>query len=328
MKLQLSKMNISDPPAVSIIILNWNNWQDTVQCLESLYQIDYSNYQVIVVDNGSTDDSVLQLKQRFNPINLFETGRNLGFSGGVNFGIEQAKTSDLILLLNNDTIVAKNFLTELVRKITSDDTIGLVGGKIYYYEAAERDAFMHRTKQSIKGLHYNKNKIWSAGGGISKFTKRTFHFGEKKSDRGQYDQEREVDFLSGCCLLIKREVIEKIGLLDSDYFMYYEDVDFCLRAKKRHYKIIYSPQAVIWHKVSGSSLRSSIDYYRMRNYLLLQKKQYNYNIYKILLLGVIASIERILRIVSRKIILGYHEKVIIRLRYLIKGFKEGLFFKT
>ena len=165
-------MDIVDSPSVAIIILNWNNWQDTVQCLESLSQIDYPNYQIVVVDNGSTDDSVLQLKQIFNGISLFETERNLGFSGGVNFGIEQAKTSDLILLLNNDTLVEKDFLTGLVRKITSNDTIGLVGGKIYYYEAAECDAFIRQLAdvQSIKGLHSNRNKIWSAGGGISKLT--------------------------------------------------------------------------------------------------------------------------------------------------------------
>ncbi|HEX9974417.1 MAG TPA: glycosyltransferase family 2 protein, partial [bacterium] len=155
--LWLSEMSIIDSPSVAIIILNWNNWQDTVECLESLSQIDYPNYQIIVVDNGSTDDSVPQIRQRFGTIHLLATRENLGFSGGVNFGIEQAKTSDLILLLNNDTLVAKNFLTELVRKIISDDTIGLVGGKIYYYERAERDSFIRQLAdvQYMKALHSN-----------------------------------------------------------------------------------------------------------------------------------------------------------------------------
>ncbi|MDZ7356735.1 MAG: glycosyltransferase family 2 protein, partial [candidate division KSB1 bacterium] len=201
-------MNHKRVPSVAVIILNWNNWQDTVECLESLAQIDYPNYQVIVIDNGSSDDSVVQLKHRFDWIRLFETGENLGFSAGVNYGIERAKDSELVLLLNNDTIVAPNFLTELVKTIQSDNTIGLVGGRIYYLDVAKTDT----------ALFCRQNKIWSAGGGISKLTKKAFHIGDKKIDHGQYDQQREVDFLSGCCLLIKREVFEKIGLLDPDYF--------------------------------------------------------------------------------------------------------------
>jgi GT2 family glycosyltransferase len=319
-------MDIVDSPSVAIIILNWNNWQDTVQCLESLSQIDYPNYQIVVVDNGSTDDSVLQLKQRFNAISLLESEKNLGFSGGVNFGIEQMKTSDLILLLNNDTLVEKDFLTGLVRKITSNDTIGLVGGKIYYYEAAECDAFIRQLAdvQSIKGLHSNRNKIWSAGGGISKLTKRTFHFGENKNDRGQYDQEREVDFLSGCCLLVKRDVIEKIGLLDPDYFMYYEDVDFCLRAKEQGYKILYVPGSIIWHKVRQPASKRFVDYYRMKNHLLLLQKRYAYKSISRCLAGSYLFIERTVRILMRKLIYRNAESVAKRIRSLWRGYFEGL----
>ena len=324
--LSSSEMSIIDSPSVAIIILNWNNWQDTVECLESLSQIDYPNYQIIVVDNGSTDDSVPQIRQRFGTIHLLATRENLGFSGGVNFGIEQAKTSDLILLLNNDTLVAKNFLTELVRKIISDDTIGLVGGKIYYYERAERDSFIRQLAdvQYMKALHSNNHKIWSAGGGISKFTKRTFHFGDKKSDRGQYDREREVDFLSGCCLLIKREVIDKIGLLDIDYFMYYEDVDYCIRAKEQGYKILYVPVSIIWHKVRQPASKRFVDYYRMKNHFLLLKKRYSVKPIMSCLIGNYLFIERTGRILLRKLIYQDPEKITDRVSALIKGMRDGL----
>ena len=308
-------MNRSDSPAVAIIILNWNNWQDTIACLKSLAGIDYPNYQIFLVDNGSTDDSVAQIRQRFGTIQLFETGENLGFSQGVNFGIGQAKTSDLILLLNNDTIVTPDFLTELVRKITSGDTIGLVGSKIYYHEGS---GAMPRPGQ------FPGKRIWSAGGGIEKLTRRTFHFGEKKIDRGQFDQPREVDFLSGCCLLIKREVIDKIGLLDSDYFMYYEDVDFCLRAKEHGYKIVYAPNSVIWHKVRQPATRSFVDYYRMRNHLLLLQKRYSYKAITRCLIGIYLSIERMARILMRKIVYGDAEKISDRMSAVTRGLKHGL----
>jgi GT2 family glycosyltransferase len=200
----------------------------------------------------------------------------------------------------------------------------LVGGKIYYYEAAECDAFMHRPVQSIKGLQSNRYKIWSAGGGINKLTKRTFHFGENKNDRGHHDQEREVDFLSGCCLLIKREVIEKIGLLDSDYFMYYEDVDFCLRVKEQGYKILYVPGSIIWHKVRQPASKRFVDYYRMKNHLLLLKKRYAYKPMMSCLIGSYLFVERVARILFRKLIYRDPEKITDRLSALIKGLRDGL----
>lgn len=306
-------MNHKRIPSVAVIILNWNNWQDTVECLESLAQIDYPNYQVIVVDNGSTDDSIMQLKQRFDWIRLLETGENLGFSAGVNYGIERARDLELILLLNNDTIVAPNFLTELVKTIQSDNTIGLVGGKIYYLDAAKSDSVLYR-----------QNKIWSAGGAINKLTKKAFHIGDKKIDHGQYDQQREVEFLSGCCLLIRREVIEKIGLLDPDYFMYYEDVDFCLRAKAHAYKIVYSPKAIIWHKIRQVARKQFADYYRMRNHFVLLKKRYSNAFVTRCLIGSCLLIERTGRILFRKFVYHDTEKISDRISALFDGFREGL----
>lgn len=318
MKLGVDNLSTTTSPSVAIIILNWNNWQDTIECLESLAQIDYPNYQIIVVDNGSTDDSAARIRERFPTIQLLETGKNLGFSGGVNLGITQAGKRDLILLLNNDTLVAKNFLTELVKTICSNETIGLAGGKIYYYEETDRESFRQRQPY----------KIWSAGGGISKLTKRTFHFGDKKIDQGQFDHQREVDFLTGCCLLIKWQVIETIGLLDPDYFMYYEDVDFCLRAKEHGYKIIYSPRAIVWHKVRQVAKKQFVDYYRMRNHFVLLKKRYSYKLLASCLIGKYFLIERTGRILVRKFIYHDAEKISDRIAALFNGFRDGLIWRS
>ncbi|MFZ5516349.1 MAG: glycosyltransferase family 2 protein [Candidatus Zhuqueibacterota bacterium] len=310
-------MNEMASPSVAIIILNWNNWQDTVECLESISLNDYLNYRIIVVDNGSADDSVAQIGQRFKSIQLLETGKNLGFSGGVNFGIERAKATDLILLLNNDTLVDRSFLTELVRKIASDPAIGLVGGKIYHYDSEQCHAGFSRSNQC---------KIWSAGGGIHQFTKRTFQYGEGKIDRGQWDREREVDFLSGCCLLVRRDVIEKIGLLDPDYFMYYEDVDFCVRAKKAGFKICFTPKSVIWHKVSKSSDKSERDFYRIRNAIIILRKQFGFSKLKIVMVVAIISMERLLRMLARKFILFDKDSITKRAVQLFSGTLNGLRF--
>lgn len=299
-------MKVNKEHKVAIIILNWNSWQDTIDCLNTVFKIDYPNFEVIVVDNGSTNNSVKEIKKKFNNATILETGENLGFSGGVNLGIKYAinNHADFILLLNNDAIVSKIAVTELVTRISGDERIGLIGGKILYLG--------------------DKHKIWSAGGGIKSLTKKTYQFGEKRYDDGKYNAEREVDFLSACCLLIRKEVIEKIGWFDPDYFMYYEDTDFCVRAKQHSYKIIYWPQAVIWHKVGGASNKSFMDYYRMRNYLLFLKKRYSYPQVGIRLLGTYIFVERLLRIFVRKIIYRDRERILNRLSALIKGFKAGL----
>jgi len=299
-------MKENKTPKVIIVILNWNNWQDTIECLESVNKSEYPNFVVIIVDNGSTNNSVKEIRRKFNNATILETGENFGFGVGVNYGIKYAidNQADFILLLNNDAIVSKTAVTELVNRISRDERIGLIGGKILFLEG--------------------KNKIWDAGGRIKKITKMTFEFGDKKSDDGKYNTEREVDFLSACCLLIRKEVIEQIGWFDPDYFMYYEDTDFCVRAKQHSYKIIYWPQAVIWHKVGGASNKSFMDYYRMRNYLLFLKKRYSYPQMGIRLIGTYIFAERLLRIFGRKIIYRDRERISNRLSALIKGFKAGI----
>ncbi|MBT0653155.1 glycosyltransferase family 2 protein [Geobacter luticola] len=222
-------------PRVVIIILNWNGKDDTSECLESLNALTYSNYEIIVVDNGSTDGSQRYIKEKYPQVLLMETGQNLGFTGGNNRGITAAlqKNADYVLLLNNDTVVDGQFLDELVFAGESRKDVGILNPKIYYYD--------------------EPRLLWYAGGNISLLQGLSRHFGFQEIDHGQYDTTREVNFITGCAFLIKREVIEKIGPLDDNFFCYSEDADWSLRAIKAGYKGLYVPSSRIWHKIGISA---------------------------------------------------------------------------
>ncbi|MFC1700533.1 glycosyltransferase family 2 protein [Patescibacteria group bacterium] len=247
-------------PKVFVIILNWNGWRDTLECLKSLKQNNYWNYKIVVVDNGSTDNSLDRLQDIDSDkrISLLPIGTNLGFSGGNNIGIKYAlkNGADYILLLNNDTKVDKYFLSELIKQAEGDRNGGLFGPKIYY--------------------HDNPEVIWFAGGkiNINPFEVNGTHIGLNKPDSEKYNQIKKVDYITGCCFLIKKEVIDKIGFLDEDYFLYYEDADYCLRARKAGYKCTFVPSAKIWHKCSVGTHEgsSSYVYYHTRNALIMARK--------------------------------------------------------
>lgn len=252
-------------PKVSIIILNWNGWKDTIECLESLKNIDYPNYEIIVVDNNSRDDSAKKLKEYINSdgrqIVFITNENNLGFAGGNNVGIkyvlEKSKIdNEYILLLNNDTIVDPQFLSYLIKIGESDERIGILGPLIYYYDEPKRIQF--------------------GGGKIKKFMTRGVHIGLNEIDQGQFSDidYNIVDYYTGCALMIKKEVIDKIGLMPEDYFLYYEDVDWNLKAKKAGYLSVIIPKSKIWHKVSRSAKQDSPSYiyYHSRNGLLLAKR--------------------------------------------------------
>ncbi len=241
-------------PKVFIIILNWNRWPDSLECLDSLKNNDYQNYQIVIVDNGSKKKPELSDAN----IKFIYNQENLGFSGGNNVGIKYAleKGADYILLLNNDTVVSRNFLSKLVGAGEKDKNFGMIGPKIYFENASK--------------------KIWSAGGKVNWLYNKGEMRGFGKIDKGRYDKPdiQETEYLTGCCLLIKREVIEKIGYMPEEYFLYYEDTDWSLKARKRGYKCIFVPKAVIWHKGSKSSISgsSSYIYYHIRNGLVMAKK--------------------------------------------------------
>ena len=217
-------------PKVSIIILNWNGLKYTIKCLESLRKITYPNYEVIIIDNGSSGNDPDVLEERYKDyIRVIRNKENLGFAGGNNVGIrrvlEEGKSS-YVLLLNNDTTVEPNFLDELIKTGKEDEKTGVVGGKIHYYDKPD--------------------KIWYGGGRINLLTSRTPHEVE------DFFEVKSVNFITGCLMLIKTKVFKEVGLLNEDYFLTVEDWDFSYRVKEK-YNIKITPHAIIYHKVSVST---------------------------------------------------------------------------
>lgn len=258
-------------PKVFIIILNWNGWRDTIECLKSLSGLDYDNFEIIVVDNASTDDSVPKLKDYFknyiHHYSLLTAHSNLGFAGGNNIGIREAlnRGADYILLLNNDTVVDRKFLKELVRIGESDKKIGILGPVIYFFDEPERIWFaggrVNWLKTKGEHLGYNKRveSYSSSDPALSRTSKKGR--GNREVMFSTSSNNKIVDYISGCCLLIKKEVIEQIGLMDEDYFLYYEDTDWCLRAQKSGYRCVPVPSAKIYHKISQSVAKLPSFYY-------------------------------------------------------------------
>jgi hypothetical protein len=234
-------------PHVSIILLNWNQPHFTLACLDSLQLVEYPAFDVIVVDNGSVDNSVALIKERFPEIKLIENKQNLGFAGGNNVGIlhAMANGADYVLLLNNDTEVAPNMLRVLVDVGESDPTIGALGPKIYYYDHA--------------------NVIWSAGGAVDCFGEPS-HLLENHVDEGLPDHVKDVDYMTGCALMLKRHVIEAVGTLDERFFIYFEETEWCARIHRGGFRIVYVPQARMWHKISMQARTAS------RRYLYLMTR--------------------------------------------------------
>jgi GT2 family glycosyltransferase len=240
-------------PAVSIIVLNYNGCEDTLACLRSLEHLTYPDVQIIVVDNASTDGSEGAIRAAYPMLTFIQTGANLGFTGGNNVGIRYALEhgADYVMLLNNDTIVAPDFISLLVEAAESNPTIGVVGPMIYYYN--------------------NPEQIWSAGGEIDWKRGLTTNIGVNEFDQSQFGIEPvQVDFVTGCALLAKRAVWEKVGLLDDKFFMYYEETEWCVRAHRGGYEIYLVPMAMVWHKISIEARAASprTYYYMTRNRLL------------------------------------------------------------
>lgn len=248
---------------VAIVILNYKGLANTLECIDSVKRsVIKSSTQIIVVDNNSQDNSIKNLK-KVKDINLIINNDNLGYSGGNNVGIKFALKSgaDYICILNNDTIVDKSVQENLIK---STDLQTISSPKIYFQAGFE----FHKNKYKEKELG---KVIWYAGGQIDWNNIVGLHRGVDEVDRGQYDKTEQVEFATGACIFAPAAVFNKIGFFDEKYFLYLEDMDFCVRAKRQGFKIIYQPKAVIWHKNaasaggSGSKLQ---DYYITRNRLL------------------------------------------------------------
>lgn len=293
-------------PKVSIILLNWNGWGDTIECLESVFNIDYPNFEVLVADNNSTNGSVqkikdwaigkleansnfLKLKLIQKPISYLETSEdeiltnkfiakkkvfdsnsslckfiiinnnsNCGFARGNNIATElvlKENKSDYILLLNNDTVVAPNFLTILIGELNGKDNVAITGPKMYYYDYDKKN-----------------NVIWFGGGKINWKKYAGYHQIDIAKEDIDHVKELSVssDWISGACILINLRKINP--LLNEDYFFGCEDIDMCIKTKKKGYDVLYVPQSTIWHKVSKSRKKTMFQNFKsdLTNFKLIK----------------------------------------------------------
>jgi GT2 family glycosyltransferase len=221
-------------PIVYVVTLNWNRRDDTLACIESLSQMEYPNFHIVVVDNGSTDDSVSAIQAHFPAVKVISNPANLGFAGGMNLGIEFALLhgADYVFIMNNDTVVDRQLLSELVKEAERSPEIGIVGPKIYYYDAPDT--------------------VWFAGGDRDRWTQAVTRMPRGRDDK-RVNVPRAVNFLCGCGMLVRRNVLEQVGLFDPGYFMYYEDADYCIRVEQAGFNLYYVPTARMWHKAGASS---------------------------------------------------------------------------
>jgi len=329
---------------IAIIILNWNGWEDTIECLESVFQLDYLNYHVILVDNNSDDQSLEKIKLyccgeltaeskyvRYNKSNkpvtyseytkqetevdnvavgeqiksltLIKNDKNYGFAEGNNIGIRYALkvfAPDYILLLNNDVVVDKNLLTHLASFADENEHIGIVGPRI---------------------LYYNSGQIQSLGVKINFWTGNVKYIGHNEKDKPcDHNTFIDVDYVFGACFLIKRSVIEKIGLLDPIYFLYTEEADWSLRAKSNGFHSCCYLKTHIWHKsqASTSKVIEYCYYYPIRNQIILLRRYAPKHTLIISLTYFIISVSTIILLVSIK------KRNISRLKYCISAIRDGL----
>jgi len=393
--IEVKQKSTQEWPKVAIIILNWNGWKDTIECLESVFRNTYPNYQIIVVDNGSTDGSMEKIKawaegkqevltpepthplyhlshpsiekpipyiyynreetekggnikleekitkewqgQRKSnskeltptstyPLIFIQTGENLGFAGGSNLGIRYTilkSDSNYIWLLNNDTVVNKNALIEMVKLSENDEKIGMVGSKLLYYD---------------------KINIIQALGGTDQINWKTTgkHIYSFEKDQPEFDSNFEIKgYIYGASLLVKNKVIKMTGMFDDKYFMLVEETDWCFRASKLGWKLFCSGKSKIWHKggassgksaqkvfLSRQSIRSSlskfvtVNYYMIRNHLYFTKKYFGKYF-------AIACVYIFLKVIRQIIgVILYDNYKFYRIRILLKGFIDGIKGKT
>lgn len=248
-------------PKVAILILNWNGKKDTLECLESLTLLKYKNYQTAVIDNGSNDDSVEAIMKQYPQTTVLQTNANLGYAGGNNVGISWAidNNFDYIFLLNNDTIVDPYLINSLITSEQKQHNKSILGAKIYFYD--------------------KPNTLWFAGGRWLKQFNRFEHIGYGSTDNINFNNLNEVDYITGCALFASAATFKDVGLLDEQFFLTYEETDWCYRARKKGYKCFVVPDAKLWHKVSssfGGAESPLVIYFMTRNKLLWGKKHLTY----------------------------------------------------
>ncbi len=247
-------MSTEHSAQVWVVVLNYNGWRDTVECVESLLANDYPDFHVLVIDNGSTDDSYRELLRLNDPgkVSLVRTGRNLGIAGGNNCGIRHALAAgaEFVVTLSNDTVVAPNLLSTLVETASAEREIGAVGAKILYFS--------------------DPAYIWFCGARITPWLARAPHLYAGQLDSPALPAILNADLLMGCVMMLKRAVVDNVGLFDERYFFQNEDLEYSYRMKQAGWRIKVCTRTFVKHKIGRTIAADSYDrwYYATRNRLL------------------------------------------------------------
>jgi len=252
-------MAFTPETSVAIILVNWNGYEFTADCLTSLRNVHYLDFSVFVVDNASENAEGGDLKANFPEIELIQNLDNLGFAGGNNVGIRKAVEDgySYVMLLNNDTVVEPDFLGQMIRKFHDNPKLGIVQPLIFF-------------------LH-DRNQIWSAGGKWNRVFCRAITIGDRRFKENFRAVDTSLDWATGCCMMITSEALVEVGLLNESYFTYFEDVEWSLRFRDKGYQIELASQSVIYHEAGASSkkkhsegtLSAGVFYYLVRNQFYL-----------------------------------------------------------
>jgi GT2 family glycosyltransferase len=242
-------------PFLVLVVLNFNRREDTLKCLSSVKQNTYNNYKVILLDNNSTDGSIQAVRSTYPEVQIIELNENRGYAGNNNVGIKAAleEGADWVFVLNEDTILDPECLSNMVITAESDPQIGILGPMVY---------------------HHDEPDVIQSAGGMLGPNWESIHLAKNELDVGQFDRSHPVEWISGCAIMVRRAAIEQDGMIDERFFYYWEETEWCLRIGKAGWRIVHVPQAKIWHKGVQRDYhpKPSVTYYSTRNRLLLLAK--------------------------------------------------------
>jgi len=251
-----------DTPRVCVLILTWNRRDEVLSCVEHALSIEYPNYEVVAIDNASEDGTQAALREKYPGITLLENPANLGYTGGNNRGLRYAleRGADYMLIVNSDIILPPNLLRRIVPVASSSDDIAAVG---------------------VKNLKMSDpSTVWATYSEVTYRRGLLEVIGREQPDGPEYDVVKDVPGVSGACMLLRREALEEVGLLDDRFFIYHEDFDWCQRAISKGYRCVYAGTAHVLHKGSSSTDETHEivlpgHYFLVRNAILFAKKHGN-----------------------------------------------------
>lgn len=220
---------LPNSPKVMVVILSFNDWGQTLQCLDSFDQVAYPNYEIVLVDNASTNPPIDTVLAKHPDVTCIRNDRNLGYAAGNNVGLKYAidRNASYALVLNNDTLLSQDFLAQLVEAGEAEPKAAFLGPLVY---------------------HADEPGLIQSAGGFMTSRWQSYHRGQNQPDDGQYKETEAVTWVTGCCIMARCSALKEIGLIDPDFFIYSEEVDWCLRAREAGTQVLFVPKAKIWHK--------------------------------------------------------------------------------